>query len=1205
MARRALVLIALSVVLAMAPERGFAQDAEGTDRPPPARTGAEEPESPRSPAASSEAETPDSERAADASGDAGASDASAPGTTPSPPSRDSVDPDVPSATSDSTPDAPSPNANGVAAGETADLYRPLGPNLFPFYVHELRTSDQTEITEVLWLYGSTSRPDGSSSLRILPFFWRVHQVEPPDDRLFVFPFWYSRTSPEASSLYLFPFYWHHETPNTSFDLLVPLWLRRSDEVKRTRDLWVVPPLYRTRFDGTIADRPVVSHRLGLWRILELWESRETPNTIDRTAINLLNWGQETESGLALYRSRWVREDWGEHGSRYLFPFLWQGTAASSGYLWLVPLFGYSADGDSRDWTLIPLLSRYGYGPGPARRLDVLFPLFHYARDEESFSIASYPFFDWHESGAKSRLGVLFWLYRRYVDEEAGTRSHNILFPLSSFRSAEDGAVGRNWLFPYYEDWNRERRYRMVAPVHYHWRDIVDGKDDWYFTWTAPTYFSWGTPEDSFAFGFPLYWASTKGQRSWAVAFPLYWRFRSQATDSFDLIPLYSYRVAPHGSTRAFLGPLYAYQRFYDADESLRGTAHHFLWPIFKASFLRDGHDWRFLPFFWTFRHEDRSGALITPFWYRESGPSGTFSYLFPIRAVFTSPREVIDYRALGAWVRHDVKTESGALASRTTHWLWWLATFEDDRRESLIHRRILPLGYWHTETPSRHRTVLGPFWYSHSIPEHDSVHHLDLFLGNLFLSKVVEEIAPERKPLDSAAVESSELTAPGDERALGESDGEGAKPSDGPSDPTVAPLDEGPRVPDAPPSRVVRSIDRGVLWPLTRWYRDDRGSSGRWILPFWFQVENPVESRTGVFPLFYGSRSNASYDPSYFRYFYLFNRESYAGGSRTTVGQLLFDWRTSDNGNEHRLRLLYPLFEMSRSEMETRYQFTPLIAGESTLDGGVRRRAYRIFPIFWAGDHERLDEGEWVSQRRYFYLFPLWGYQREERRTDYSILYPLFQLQIAPERFDIDLWPIVFYRERPALNALRLWPLHAHETGEAAGDFWVSRYLFLSKWFKRHNEREYRLDPFLFRYHRDEESFGIGGLFEALAYDRSPDRTSFRIIPFVFGHASKLSATTAVIPFHYNHDFGEHEIDFWHWPRFFFLTSRLSSETGERRFGFFANLFDYTWNERRPEYSEFRILHRFVFDYHSESARQFEINPLFQYYRDDIEGVRS
>src|SRR5690606_40490732 len=91
-------------------------------------------------------------------------------------------------------------------------------------------------------------------------------------------------------------------------------------------------------------------------------------------------------------------------------------------------------------TLIPLLSRYGYGPGPARRLDVLFPLFHYARDEESFSIASYPFFDWHESGAKSRLGILFWLYRRYVDEEAGTRSHNILFPLSSFRSAEDGAV---------------------------------------------------------------------------------------------------------------------------------------------------------------------------------------------------------------------------------------------------------------------------------------------------------------------------------------------------------------------------------------------------------------------------------------------------------------------------------------------------------------------------------------------------------------------------------------------------------------------------------------------------------------------------------------------------------------------------------------------------------------------------------------------
>lgn len=1160
MAPRALSLIALSVVLATAPGRGLAQDDERT------RNAAS---SPDSTANEPQAETGDNRV-----------DAASP---------------LASQPTEEPPEAPIPSSDDgqdeATVGE-ADVYRPLGPNLFPFYVHELRTSDQTEITEVLWLFGHTSSPDGSSSLRLLPFFWRVHEVDPPDDRLFIFPFWYSRESPEASSLFLFPFYWSHETPSTSFDLLAPLWLRRENREERWRDLWVLPPFYRNRSDEVHPDRPVTSQRFGFWKILELWESRETPNTVDRTAFNLLNWGEETESGLALYRSRWIRESWGERGSRYLFPFFWQGTGASSGYLWIVPLFGYSDDGARRDWTLVPLLSRYGRGPGPARRIDVLFPFFHYAREEDSFSLASYPFFDWYQSGPRHHLGILFWLYRHYVDEEHGTESHNVLFPLASFRSSRDGAEGRNWLFPYFEAWNTERRIRFIVPVHFHWNDVVEGHDDWYTTWTAPAYFSWGTPEDWFAFGFPLYWASHEGERSWSVFAPFYWRFESRATDSFDLLPFLSYRTAPHGSTWAVLGPLYAYQRFYGPDESLRGTAHHVLWPFFKASFLENGYDWRVLPFFWIFRRDDRSGAMITPFWYRESGPTGTFSYFFPIRARFESPREEIEYRALGSWIRHDLLAPDGEVTSRTTHWFWWLATFEENRAESMIHRRILPLGYWHTETPSRSRTVLGPFWYSHSIPENDLVHHLDLVLGNLYFSKVVEG-PPPRAPRPVTELAEGDTAS----RAAAESRIEvGAQNLEPPAE------NKGATAVD--PQLIVRSEDRGILWPLTRWYENDRGESGRWILPFWFDVENSVESRSGILPFFYWSSSNASYDPSYFRYFYLVDRETYSGGSRTTIGQLLFDWETSGN-DEYRLRLLYPFFEFSKGESSSSYSITPLVSGESSDLGGHRESSHRFFPLFWAGSSERLENDEWNVYARHWFLFPLFGYERRERRIDYNALYPFFHLQSTPESFNIELWPILFYRENPAIGALRLWPFHAHEHGETAGDFWVSKYLFFSKWFERRDSFDYRLDPFLFRYHRSVDEFGIGGLFEAFAWDRSPDSSSFRMIPFVFGYASKDSATTAVIPFHYQHDFGDEPVDFWHWPRFFFLTNLLEGGRGERRFGVFANLFDYTWDVTRPDYSELRILHRVVFNYHSETAQQFEINPLFQYYRNDVEGVRS
>jgi len=60
------------------------------------------------------------------------------------------------------------------------------------------------------------------------------------------------------------------------------------------------------------------------------------------------------------------------------------------------------------------------------------------------------------------------------------------------------------------------------------------------------------------------------------------------------------------------------------------------------------------------------------------------------------------------------------------------------------------------------------------------------------------------------------------------------------------------------------------------------------------------------------------------------------------------------------------------------------------------------------------------------------------------VLFPFFHLLDGIDSLRFELWPLDVYRDEPNLGALRLWPLHADESKVSAGDFWVSRYLFLS-----------------------------------------------------------------------------------------------------------------------------------------------------------------
>lgn len=1074
------------------------------------------------------------------------------------------------------PQDPPPPPEPAAANE------PLGPNLFPLFLHERRAADDTEVLQVLGLFTKTWRPDGGGSTLLLPFFYSHETKEPPDQRLYVLPLYFERESPEVSFQYLLPFFFRHRTLDLDLKLVLPVWLRLgTDEGKLVQD-HILFPLFRSQEDRRLENRPVEATRLGLWRVLELWESRSTPTTRELAGLHLLNFGTEAERGFIppLFAHTAVEEPGAATSSTYLFPFYWRGVSPGSEYLWTFPLFGYWSGEAQEDLVLPFLLSRVGWGDRNSLRLDLAFPLAHYARSDTEFSIASYLFFDYHRSSASESLGLLLLLYRQYSNRETDTSTRMVLFPLSYWQSRAGGTEGVRWVFPYFELFDKDKRVQVVAPLLFRHEKRSEGETKRFVTVALPSYLSFGTPTDYFSTGFPFYWAKHEVDHGFSLLLPFFYSFYSVASSDFHLVPLFSQRSFPGEKQYYFLGPLYVLRRYFDLQDQPSGSGHSFLWPLSTFESHERGYHYHLLPFFWVEKDEGTENLLVTPFYFQRRTPTGTFRYLFPLYARQENQRERRDFYAAGSVVTYEARGDDGEVWSSGLDLLWWLASFHESPKTGSSHQHILPLLYWRTVEPAEKLSIAGPLFISHTSAENDEVRSLDLYLGNFFVdsqvrSRIQRPAAPE--PARSGDSVSAVPAPAGAMSAGGELFAE-------------------------------RSRERGVLWPLSRWWRDDHGSEGEWVLPFYFRSRTETAAKLGLFPFFYSQRDSGGYEPNYFRYFVLFNTERWAGGKRLSLGQLLLDWTSDEQREEERLSVLFPLFEFAWSAAGSSYQLTQLIAGERTVDAGQRRRANRVVPVFWEGSEERLSaSGEWIPQGRHFYFLPFFGYESRITDKNYYVLFPFFHLGTSTDTLGVELLPFFFYERNPALEAFRIWPFASFENGELAGDFWLTDFLFLSKQERRPQVSSYRLDPFIFRVSSERaddgstSAYSFAALGELIAYQRSPTSTSFRAIPFVFGTQGAEGETSAFIPFHYRRAWTSGEIDYLEPWRFFFFTSSLRGPKGERHFSVLTKLFEYSDNPSRPDYHETRLLERVVLDSRSETTRRFELNPFFQYYHNSAE----
>ena len=1118
--------------------------------------------------------------------------------------------------------------------------RPIGPQLFPFYQHYERQPEGTTIRNILYLF-TTTRNEDDWSLLLLPFFYRAHEESPPSERLNLFPLLYLGKRSEAESYdYWLPLYFGRRSDHSTFHLLAPLWLRRSAESGKFVQHDVPPlfPFYRYTHDERDPDDPFRSHRFGLFRMLDLYESRRGPETYDFRAFNFFNFGETAQGGLPFYKYSWVRygDQW--RGKTHLFPLYWHAREPDSQYRFVVPLYWHSESpdggyrvivpfygrfesGDSRHdvlfpfyWTgdapgkdslfLFPLLSGFSSGPGDTRGLSVLFPLFNFTTGSDRFTFWSFPLgyyhrtprefslftipFDISRSENGSGLGVFLLLYRTRFTNETGKRTHAVLPPLVFYDVEPDGSEGRIGAFPYYELYDLERRWRWVIPLYLERQTLAGGQLDSYWQLGLPLYYSWGQAENYFSMGIPLYWAHRNGARGWRVFLPLFYQSYAATAEEFHLIPLYSRRKYPSRDQRFFGGPLYIYEKNFDIDRNVVSTGHYPLWPFFGFASGSAGYHYRVLPLFWTSRKGETRDLLLTPLYYRQWGPEGSSHYFFPFYGRFKEGPITKDYYALGAFTRTTVSTSTGSTRASQNDVLWKLISHSSDRENQSSHTHVLPLLFWNTDSPGYQQTIAGPLYYGHRIVEDDEEHRLNLVLGNVYLSKVVEDVSREIVVQDDAGelenlspVERGEVHGP-------------------PAPDEATPIPAGP--PEPIERRELRSRERGFLYPLTRSYEyPTREAKGKWAIPFYYDLEDRFGSNFALWPLYFSQKDNQDYSPTFYRYAFLFNREHWETGSRHTIGQILFDWHTDSKRDYLRWRFLYPLLEHESSVEGWNLDILdPFIHAESTESRGERVVSSRVFPIFWQGSRERQTAvGEWQPEEKHLFVLPIFGSHTRSTRSDYYVLFPFFHLLSSEEALNWELWPMVFRRSEPGLRAFRVWPLHADESGESAGDFWVSRYLYLSKRFQDSRESTYRLDPLLFEWRRSEDELQTKALFNVFSYERKPEERSYHLLPLVFGKRTPLGAHASWIPFYHGRDFGPSSIDpeyFWH---YFFPLGRLRGGDGERRATVFGKIFEYARNPERPEFRETRVLQWLYLNRTTSFSRQLMLGPIFSYYRND------
>jgi len=276
-----------------------------------------------------------------------------------------------------------------------------------------------------------------------------------------------------------------------------------------------------------------------------------------------------------------------------------------------PFYAQSAkDGGAvRRFVLPPLLATRTDEAADAFGVDVLWPIFAYARDRRSTSTRLAPFFFWRRDalgrGGHTVVPPLFW----HIDD--GTAAHWHLWPLAGYDVDRETGM---------------ERYSTAYPLF----SVESGPAGFGVSLLWPiihfSSFDEGTPEERSAF----------------QLFPLVWFRHDARRDSFALMPLFYWEDGPWRDTVKVLWPFFSYESERD---QRRGW--NLLWKLAEHETRPDGADFRVLHRLIHAGHEGSERVVeVNPFFRVERDDAADRAYTSVLSVVFERERagDRVEYR---------------------------------------------------------------------------------------------------------------------------------------------------------------------------------------------------------------------------------------------------------------------------------------------------------------------------------------------------------------------------------------------------------------------------------------------------------------------------------------------------------------------------------------------------------------------------------
>ncbi len=936
--------------------------------------------------------------------------------------------------------------------------------LFPL-VYSLRDSSHKSLTILPFFTTSTHFNNSQQKLNVYPIYWSSKNTK--ESRKTLFPIWWAKKQKLADGSYLkkrtlFPLYWSAKSNTLSNSVVFPVFYRFSNS--RIKSLTILPLFSSGRhLDSSrnyLSIMPFYWH-LGTAKSNRdfifpvFWKKKEysVNDTLCRTAFFPVYFSKRATGvhNQTFFPLVFSRRDT-NYRSLTVFPIFSTGhsTDLTQSKFAVFPLYWSRKNGVEFNRTFFPFwwAKQQKLNDGLMQQKSTIFPIYWSLRSQDISNTTVFPILFKYKNKTRYSLTILpLLVYGKTTDSKAGylaitplfwhintpTAKMDVLFPLfwkTSKFTASDTLVKTTILPIYFAEKSRQVNNRIVFPL------VFSLRDSSYKSLTVFPFFSTGQSADEKIRKltvFPIYWSQKNNRDVYRVVFPLWWSKHRELSDGAvleqrTLFPFYWSSKNGLTNNKAVLPLFFSFKNRFRQSTTI--------FPLLSFGRTADSSSsyLAFTPFYWERKTRNSESYTLLPLWrkklvYTADDDTVKTSTLYPIYwSLHDSKR---DNRILFP-LFFDLKNENRRFVAAIPFF-----TYHKELNSINESRSYTPF-YWHLTRVNKTSDIVFPiYWQTHRLINGESFKSNTFFpiywsvVGGAKNHKVLFPVAFFLKNQNYQSVTLFPLFSTGHSTNKLKSHF------------NITPLFWHIKTPRYEtnllfPIWVNSNICQGddtaklkVLFPI--YFRTKTATTSEIIvLPIVFGLSNYRSSWLAVFPFYYSGTNKAIQSKTMAVTPFYWHREGLGG--RSDVFFPLF-WKSKKYlaADTITKTKLFPLYWAKKSNSEDKKLLLPLVySAKDTV-----YESFTLFPLFSVG-HSVDDSNRHFMITPFFgnfqskdgfktFLFPLFSAKHKGDETNTAILWFMYRKTKRPDYAKTSiLWPICERLKSEELSTFRIAPLVWH-----------------------------------------------------------------------------------------------------------------------------------------------------------------------------------